>query len=177
MNKLFYNLLLESSREPIKRLNPSLMSVNVTHNYFKKYKTISNDLYSFSSNIEQLHYTNLRSYSPFYIPDNNYKTLFINVLDISYLEYVFNSYKLPSYNDYIIKFIDENNIVLFHNELEKMKKYYNIEAEIDSYKISSDTFIFFNDKYNVIKNDIYDNINSDLNEQQFYNLNYNKSKN
>jgi hypothetical protein len=176
MNKLFYNLFLESSKQPVKRLNPSLLTINVTHNYFKKYRTVSNELYSFSANIEQLHYTKLRHYSPFYVPNKNHKTLFINALDISYLDYVFNSYKLPSYNDYNVEFIDENNINLFYGELQKMKKYYNIDADIDSYKINSDTFIFFNDKYDIIKHDITNDIDLDLNEQQFYNLNYKPNK-
>ena len=175
MNKLLYNLFLESSRDPVKRLAPSLMSVNVTHGYFRKYKTISNDPYSFSG-ISEVHYTYFKQYGPFNIPKKNHKTLFINVLDISYLDYIFNSYKLPSYNDFNVEFIDENNINLFYNELEKMRNYYNIKADIDSYKINSDTFIFFKDNYNLINHSIHDEIETCLNENQFYNLNYKKSK-
>ena len=81
MNKLFYNLLLESGRDPVKRLNPSVLSINTTHNYFKSFKSVSTELYSITgilpkNDIKKLHYTYLTPYKIFQ-PPKEINTLFV----------------------------------------------------------------------------------------------------
>ena len=41
-----------------------------------------------------------------------------------------------------------------------MKQYYNITTPIDCYKISNDVYIFFDDKYNIISEEIIEDTES-----------------
>lgn len=164
MNKLFYNLLLESGRDPVKRLNPSVLSINTTHNYFKSFKSVSNELYSITgilpkNDIKKLHYTYLTPYKIFQ-PPKEINTLFVNALDISCIDYNFNSYTLPTYYESLVRYLRDDKINIFNKELELMKQYYNITTPIDCYKISNDVYIFFDDKYNIISEEIIEDTES-----------------
>ena len=166
MNKLFYNLMLESGKDPVKRLNPSVLTINTTRNYFKSFKSITNELYSITgilpkNDLKKVYYTYLTPYKTFQYP-KEINTLFVNALDISFIDYEFNSYNLPTYYDTFIKYLRDDKINIFNKELELMKQYYNITTPIDCYKISNDVYIFFDDKHNIVSEEIIENTESVL---------------
>jgi hypothetical protein len=155
MNTLFYNLFIHSVKNPVIRLNPSLLMVNSTHNYFKSVKDIYNTTYKngLQGSIEVMHYTYLNPKENTKSPDlyeARFKKLYLNILDISWLEYDFKSYELPMYYDTHIKYISGNKIDSFYKELIEMKKKFNIESEIDGYKIGENVYLMFDDKNEII---------------------------
>ena len=56
----------------------------------------------------------------------------------------------------------DDKINIFNKELELMKQYYNITTPIDCYKISNDVYIFFDDKHNIVSEEIIENTESVL---------------
>ena len=101
-------------------------------------------------------------YSKDYLSYKEYP--FASILDISYIDYNFNSFPLPTFDDEYIKFISESKINNVYKEFDSLLKYFKIKDVVHGYKITDSTYIFFDNDNKII--DINNFVEPNNNQQK-----------
>ena len=143
----------------ISRLNPSILSYSLIQHHFKLIKTIYPPLYkpsllelnyayyfpNYSVPIDQIYSINnsINNKSP--------TKLSATILDITDLEYPFKYLPTPDSTDKKIKFANNDRIDFLYSEIVDLKQAFEIKTLIDGYKISNNTFLFFNNDSKLIQ--------------------------
>jgi hypothetical protein len=96
----------------------------------------------------QEQYIDIPLYSKDYLSKKEYP--FASILDISYIDYNFQTFPLPTFDDEYIKFISESKINAVYKEFDSLIKYFKIKDVIHGYKITDSTYIFFDNDNKII---------------------------
>jgi hypothetical protein len=165
-NNLVKNLHYNISKSTVIRDKPTFIYVSTFDKVFKPFKVVENvekyiptsmrKIYPVEAQVDcvyytyidnalkipiQEHYIDKSIYSLDYLSKKS--SVFASILDISYLDYPFKIFKLPTYDDEYIKFISEKHVHEVYKEFENLEKYFKIKDRVDGYKITDTAYIFF----------------------------------
>ena len=172
-NNLVKNIHYNISKSTVIRDKPSFIYVSTFDKVFKPFKVIENDekyiptsmrkIYPVESQVDfvyyayigdarkipiQEHYVDKTIYSLDYLGKKS--GIFASILDISYIDYPFKVFKLPTYDDEYIKFISQKHVHEVYKEFESLEKYFRIKDKVYGYKITDTAYIFFDNDNNFV---------------------------